>query len=157
MNSFDPNQFLDMQVDGANDTVLRPVPVDDYTAICTECTVRPWQGTKDPTQSGLALDLKWEIDSPALKEELGRTPTVKQGIMLDMILDSSGQPIGLDMGKGRNVGLGRLREAMGLNQAGRPFSFSMIAGNAAKIKVTHRPDKNNPEVTYAEVKEVAAL
>lgn len=151
--SFDPNQFLDMQITESNDTVLRPVPVGEYTAVCTSCEVRPWQGKADPTQSGLALDMKWEIDDAGLKEELGRQPTVKQGIMLDMTADGTG----LDMGKGRNVGLGRLREALGLNVSGQPFSFSMIAGRAAKVKITHRPDKTNPEVVYAEVREVAAL
>lgn len=151
--SFDPNQFLDMQFTDANDTVLRPVPVNEYVAVCDKCELRPWTSKDDPTKSGLALDLQWEIDDAALQEELGRKPKVKQGIMLDMTADGTG----FDMGKGRNVGLGRLREALGLNTPGQPFSFSMMPGKVAKISVTHRVDKNNPEVIYAEVKAVTAL
>lgn len=150
--NFDPNQFLDQQVTESNDTILRPVPVGEYVGTVLSVEARPWQGKEDPTKSGLALDIQWEIDDAGLKEELGRAPKVKQGIMLDMT--ESG---GLDMGRGRNVGLGRLREALNLNKPGAPFSFTMLAGRAARLKVTHRPDKNNPEVVYAEVKEVAEL
>lgn len=153
MTTFDPNQFLDMQVTESNDTVLRPVPVGEYTAVVASCEVRPWHGKDDPTKSGMALDLQWEIDDPALEAELGRKPKVKQGVMLDLTADGTG----LDMGKGRNVGLGRLREATGLNTAGQPFSFSMLPGRVAKVSVSHRPDKNNAEILYAEVKAVAAL
>ena len=85
-----------------------------------------------------------------MKELLGRDKvTVRQGIMLD-ITDSGG----LDMGKGRNIGLGRLREAIGLNTPGQPFSFSMVAGRVAKVNVSHRIDGEN---IYAEVKGVAKL
>lgn len=150
--SFDPNQFLDMQITDSNDTVLRPVPAGEYVAIATSVECRPWQGKNDPTQAGIALDIKWEIDDQDLTAELGRKPTVKQGIMLDTT--ESG---GLDMGKGRNVGLGRLRAAVDLNKPGQPFSFSMVTGRAAKVLVSHRPDKSNPEIVYAEVKGVTAL
>ena len=150
--SFDPNQFLDMQVTESNDTVLRPVPIGEYVAVATSVECRPWQGKNDPTQAGIALDIKREIDNAELEAELGRRPTVKQGIMLDMA--ESG---GLDMGKGRNVGLGRLRAALDLNKPGQPFSFSMVTGRVAKVKVAHRPDKNNVEIVYAEVKEVASM
>lgn len=151
--SFDPAQFLDMQMTESNDTVLRPVPVGEYVAVCTKVDVRPWQGKEDPTKSGMALDVLWEIDDAALQEELGRKPTVKQGIMLDMNKTQTG----FDMGKGMNVGLGRLREALGKNTPGMPFTFSMLPGNVAKVSVTHRPDTKNPEVVYAEVKAVTKV
>jgi hypothetical protein len=150
--SFDPNQFLDMQFTDSNDTVLRPVPVGEYPAVAESAELRPWQA-KDGSSSGLALDIKWSIDDAELQAELGRKPLVKQGIMLDM--NEAGT--GFDMGKGKNVGLGRLREALGMNEPGKPFSFTMIPGNAARVKVAHRPDKSNPEVIYAEVKEASAL
>jgi hypothetical protein len=69
---------------------------------------------------------------------------VPQDVMLD--LTDSGQ---LDMAKGRNVRLGRLREALDLNAPGRPFSFAMIQGRMAKVKVGHRVDG---EDIYAEVR-----
>jgi len=69
--------------------------------------------------------------------------------MLD--LDSQGR---VDMSKGKNIGLGRLREAVGKNNEGEQFSFSMLPGLMAKIAVTHRI---NGEDTFAEVKAVAKL
>ena len=147
---FSPEQFLDMQVTESNDTKTIPVPVGEYTAVAEEVKCRQWQSKKDPSMSGLTLDIKWSIDDPAVKELLGRDKvTVNQGIMLD--LTDSG---GLDMGKGRNIGLGRLREALGLNAPGQPFSFMMVSGRVAKVSVSHRIDGEN---IYAEVKGVAKL
>ena len=147
---FNPEQFLDMQVTDSNDTKSIPVPAGEYTAVAEEVKCRQWQSKQDPSKSGLTLDITWSVDDAAVKELLGRDKvTVRQGIMLD-ITDSGG----LDMGKGRNIGLGRLREAIGLNTPGQPFSFSMIAGRVAKVNVSHRIDGEN---IYAEVKGVAKL
>jgi hypothetical protein len=147
---FNPDQFLDMTVTDSNDTKTIPVPAGEYIAIVEEVKCRQWQSKKDPSMSGLTLDIQWSLDDAGVKETLGRDKvTVKQGIMLD-ITDSGG----LDMGKGRNVGLGRLRDALGLNVPGQPFSFSMLSGRVAKVKVEHRIDGDN---LYAEVKGVAKM
>lgn len=147
---FDPEQFLNMQVTESNDTKTIPVPVGEYTAVAEEVKCRQWQSKQDPSKSGLTLDITWSIDDSTVKELLGRDKvTVRQGIMLD--LTDSG---GLDMGRGRNIGLGRLREALNLNTPGQPFSFSMVAGRIAKVSVSHRIDGEN---IYAEVKGVAKL
>jgi hypothetical protein len=147
---FNPDQFLDMQVTEANSTEAIPVPVGEYTAVIGEVKCRPWQKRDDPSVAGLALDLSWDIDDSAVKELLGRDKVkCKQGIMLD--LTESG---GLDMGKGKNVGLGRLRDAVDLNRAGEPFAFSMLVGRIAKVKVEHRV---NGDQIFAEIKAVAKL
>ena len=147
---FNPDQFLDMQVIEANSTEAIPVPDGEYIAVIGEVKCRPWQKKDDPSVAGLVLDLSWYIDDAAVKELLGRDKVkCKQGIMLD--LTESG---GLDMGKGKNVGLGRLRAACDLNRAGEPFAFSMLAGRIAKIKVEHRV---NGDQIFAEVKAVAKL
>ena len=147
---FNPEQFLDMQVTDSNDTKSIPVPVGEYIAVAEEVKCRQWQSKQDPSKSGLTLDITWSVDDAAVKELLGRDKvTVRQGIMLD-ITDSGG----LDMGKGRNIGLGRLREALNLNTPGQPFSFPMVAGRIAKVSVSHRIDGEN---IYAEVKSVARV
>ena len=147
---FNPDQFLDMQIEGQNDTKIIPVPAGEYTAMIEEVKVRQWQSKADPSKSGLTLDVQWSIDDASVKELLGRDKvTVKQGIMLD--LTDAG---GLDMGKGRNIGLGRLREALDLNQPGRPFSFTMLTGRVAKVNVSHRIADDN---IFAEVKQVARI
>jgi hypothetical protein len=145
---FDPSQFLDIQLTETNDTKVTPVPEGEYTAVVKEITSRTWSSKSDPTKSGVTLDLIWSLDDSNVRQLLGRDEvTVKQGVMLD--LTDAG---GLDMGKGRNVGLGRLREAFDLNKPGVPFSPSMFAGRVAKVSVKHRIVDEN---IYAEVKGVA--
>ncbi len=151
VGSFDPSVCLDATMTEGNSTAATPVPEGEYTAVIDgDPQIRQWQGRKDPTQSGLALDVLWSIDDASVKEALGRDKvTVKQGIMLE--LNSAG---GIDTGKGRNVALGRLRDAVNLNEPGKPFSFRMLAGQVAKVSVKHRVDG---DAVYAEVKGVARL
>jgi hypothetical protein len=150
MSTFDPNTFLDMTTTDANSTKSTPVPVGEYVAFIEKVDARPWSKKDDPSKSGMALDLLWNIDDANVKALLEREKvTVKQGVMLD--LTEAG---GLDMGKGKNVSLGRLREAVGLNAPGQPFGFRMLEGRPAKIVVSHRIDGDN---IYAEVKAVAKL
>ena len=147
--SFDPQSFLDATFTEANSTKSVPVPVGEYAALIGKVECRPWT-SKDGTKSGVALDVTWEITDANVLALLERDKaTVKQGIMLDMT-----EAGGLDFGKGKNVTLGRLREATSLNEPGQPFGFSMLAGRMAKVNVTHRVDGDN---IYAEVKGVAKL
>lgn len=149
MGTFDPATFLDINVNEANDTVSTPVPEGEYNAIAGEPKVRQWT-SKDGTKSGLALDIPWTIDSgyPEIKAATGRDVNiVTQGLMLD--LNESGN---LDTGKGRNVGLGKLREAAGLNTPGKPFNFRMLTGRMAKISIKHRMVEDQ---VFADVKGVA--
>lgn len=146
---FNPDTFLQATSTEANDTKKIPCPAGEYIAIAEKVEARQWQ-SKDGLKSGIALDITWAIDDPAVKEVVGRDNVqVRQGLMLDML--ESG---GLDMGKGKNIALGRVREATGLNVPGQPFAPSMIQGRAAKVTVSHRVDG---EDIYDEIKKVAAL
>lgn len=147
--SFDAQSFLDATITSANSTRVVPVPIGEYMGIVDKVSPRQWQ-SKDGTTSGIALDVIWLVEDSGVKQLLGReTVTAKQGIMLDLTPQG-----GLDLSDGKNVGLGRLREAVGKNEAGVPFSFSQLPGSAAKISVTHRV---SGEDTFAEVKAVAKL
>jgi hypothetical protein len=147
---FDASQFLDMPINEANDTTLTPVPVGEYMATIEKVDCRQWTKKDDPSVGGIALDIIWNIDDQEVLQTLGREKvTCKQGIMLD--LTPAG---GLDFSKGRNIGLGRLREAVNLNVPGQPFSFNMLPGRMAKVSVKHRVVE---DMIYAEVKAVAKL
>ena len=153
--TFDPASFMNQQVTGANDTKLIPVPVGEYAAVIEKVDLRSWVGKKDPSQAGVALDIIWSLDSAEVKKLLGRDKvTVKQGIMLEMT--DAGQ---LDIGKGKNIGLGRLREAVGLNKPGKAFSISQLSGQFAKVSVGHRIDDRNPSdpAIFAEVQGVVSM
>lgn len=150
MTMFSPDQFLDMQVTEANDTVVIPVPVGEYIAVVKEVKIRPWQSKADPSKAGIALDLQWTVDDANVKALLGRDEVnVKQGVMLD--ISEAG---GFDMGRGKNIGLGRLRDALNLNKPGEPFSVQMLVGRAAKVRVEHRAVDDQ---IFAEVKAVARM
>lgn len=147
--SFDPQSFLDASVSGSNDTKVIPVPAGEYMGIIDKVQPRQWQ-SKDGSQTGIALDVFWLIEDAGVKAHLGRdTVTCKQGIMLDLTPQG-----GLDMSKGKNIGLGRLREAVGKNDPNSPFSFSMLPGMSARVTVSHRVAN---EDIFAEIKNVAKL
>jgi len=150
---FNPEQFLGAQFTDANSTELLPIPEGEYIAVTEPVTAESFKAFDIKRgdragQKGYMLILSWNIndENGALKEQLGRAPKARQSIMLDL-----GQGGTLEFGKGRNVGLGRVREALNQNLTGRPWAFSMLGGAVAKIKVKHRIDGGN---TYAEVSEV---
>jgi hypothetical protein len=147
--SFDAQSFLDSAITSSNDTKVTPVPVGEYMGIIEKVAPRQWQ-SKDGSQTGIALDVFWMIEDQGVKEFLGRqSVTCKQGIMLDTTPQG-----GLDSAKGKNIGLGRLREAVGKNNEGESFSFAMLPGLSAKVKVEHRVSGDE---TYSEVRGVAKL
>ena len=150
MGTFDPAVFLDQTTSDANSTVSLPVPEGEYTAVIDKVDIRQWTGKKDPSQTGIAVDILWSIEDAAVKAALERDKVIcRQGIMLD--LNASG---GIDTGKGKNVALGKLREATGLNTPGQPFAFRMLEGQMAKVSVKNRVDG---DTVYSDVKAVTKL
>lgn len=146
--SFDPNTFLNMTVEETNDTKSIPCPAGEYLAIAEKIDIKTWSA-RDGSSSGLKVDILWDIQDDNVKALLGRD-SVKVGQQQMLDLTDTGQ---LDMGKGKNIGLGRIREALNLNVAGQPFSFGMIQGRMAKVLVSHRAVG---EDVYAEIKKIAA-
>lgn len=147
--NFDPASFIDAVVTDANSIVSTPVPIGEHQAVAGEVKIESWV-SKDGTKSGLRAEIPWTIeDNAAVTAVTGRPKNiVRQSIMLDLSADGKG----LDMGKGMNVQLGKVREATGLNTPGQPFSFRMIQGRPAKIKVEHEPYNGQ---LYAKVGAVA--
>lgn len=149
--SFNPQEFLDAAVTEANDTKVIPVPQGEYLAVIDKITPRTWQ-SKDGTQSGIALDILWIIEDQGVKDFLGRdTVNCKQGIMLDLLPSGA-----LDMSKGKNIGVGRLREAVGLNTPGQAFSFQQLPGQMAKVLVKHRLATDGSDDIFSEIKAVTS-
>lgn len=150
---FDPNTFLADTVTGANDTKYIPIPQGEYPAIIKECKARQMPSKADPSKKVTVVDVVYEIDDNTVKEVTGLdNPTVRQSIFLDLTpLDK------LDMSKGKNIGLGKLREALGLNDPNKPFSFDDLPGRAAIVQVEHTPNANSPGDVYSNVAKVGKL
>lgn len=150
---FNPEMFLNIQTNEANSTELLQVPEGEYLAVSKG--IGPDSFKSFPIRQGeragqnfYRLDVVWEINDEggALKEKIGRDPKVTQGIPLEIKSDGSG----FEMGKGKNVQLGQLREALGQNKNGQPWSMASLGGQMAKIKVKHRLDTASGR-TYVDV------
>lgn len=149
---FDPNSFLQDTVTGANDTKYIPVPQGEYPAIIKSVAARQMDKKDKPGEKMTVADVVYEIDDATVKEVTGLdNPTVRQSLFLDLTPQGK-----LDMSKGKNINLGKLREALGLNDPNKPFSFGDLPGRAAIISVEHTPGKNEGEV-YANVGKVGKL
>ncbi len=142
MSAFDPKTFEETVIDKENQTSYIPVPENDYEAFIEDFAF------KNPKGNAI-LDVNWVIPDEKLEKDLGMEQVaVRQSIFLDLTEDGQ-----LDFGPNKNVRLGRLREALGLNKG--QFQWSMLRGKKAKISVSQRADDNDPTIIYNDVKKVA--
>jgi len=143
-STFNPDTFLNTETTEGNSTEFVPVPEGEYNGAISAIKPRS-------TDSGAAiLDVTYDIDDAEAAEVTGiKIPKVRQSIFLDITEQG-----GLDMGKGKNVQLGKLREAIGQNTAGKPWQPGMLIGQVARITVKHREWQG---AIFADVKGVAAL
>ena len=148
--TFDPDAFMNEAVEGAMDTKLDPADPGEYHAVIED--VLPREYTDKQGEKRMILDLIWSIQDQELLLKLGRTKfTVKQSLFLDMT--PQGQ---LDRSKGKNVQLGKVREATRQNDPNRPWVPGHLKGaGPCLINVTQRPDKNSDAI-YNDVKSVTA-
>jgi hypothetical protein len=153
--NFSPETFMNTVLTEVNDTKIIPCPTGEWPAQIVEVTPKTGTISKGDRagETWARLDVNWEITDPQVTSVTNREKTrVRQGVMLD--LNPNG---GLDMGPGKNVQLGRLREATGLNVSGAPFSPSMLLMRSGKVRVAHRIDERDGVTIQAEVQAVAAL
>jgi hypothetical protein len=152
----DPTQFLNTTVDQGMATSLDPVPEGEFKAISDPLDKDSFssfdykKGERAGTK-GYRMTILWKIDDESAGEYNGRK--VRQQFIVDITADGTG----LDYGKGKNITLGRLREALGQNQGGQPWAPSMLGSQVAKIKVKQRVDDQDASKVYSEVHEVVAL
>lgn len=154
-STFSPENFLDFTTDEANSTERIPCPVGEFPAQIEAVAYK--SGTKAQPDGNIKswalFEVQWSIQDADVLAQLDKDKVVvKQAVSLDFT-DSGG----LDMGKGKNVGLGRLRAATGLNQPGKAFAPSMLVGQMAKVRVSHEPSKDDSSVVYDRVTAVAPL
>lgn len=154
MSTFDVNSFASMTITESNSTRMAPVPEGEYNAVILgPFNDQGKSGLRTTSKGSLILDVQWQIDDAAAAEATGvKNPTVRQSVFLDTTPAG-----GLDMGPGKNTGLGRLREALGQNQKGTPWTMNNIIGSVARIRVSHRivrDEATGEENIYADVKGV---
>jgi hypothetical protein len=142
--SFDPDLFMNSSIATPLATkVVGPTP-GEYKGIIDD--IKPPRVNAD---GSVVMDLVWLLDDEKQREKMGRKPTVKQAIWLDF---ENGQ---LATGEGKNVSLGRVREALGQN-TGADWMPSQLKGGVAKIKVVPDINKNTGD-DYGKVVAVSKL
>ena len=148
MSMFDPDAFMAANIADAGSTAVEPIPAGEYTATIKDVKTR---GVDTKNGPGVVCDIIYTLLAPDVAAKLGRqTLEVKQGMFLD-IADGK-----LDLSKGKNVQLNRVREAVGMNKGGVALNALKGAG-PLKVHVTLRPDKNSPDVIYNDVKSVGKM
>lgn len=138
-SAFDPNTFLSQEIVGASETKYTPIPIGEYQSFIDDVKT---EMVKDNTGAEVpVLILTHAILSEELKKTLGlEKPTVQDRIFLD-VDDKTGA---LLFGANKNVRLGRVREACGLNDPKKKFNFNMLRGcGPLKIMVDHRFSEKN--------------
>jgi hypothetical protein len=152
-SQFNPDIFLQGTYTDAGSTKTTPHPIGEYIGIITEAVARQVQGKKDPGQYYVFLDYTVEVPVPVeAQEELGReTSKLRYSGSLDLTPQN-----GIDWGKGKNVWLGRLREAIGQNIPGQEWHPRMPVGRPIKVIVGHRTG-DNPDDLYSDIKSIAPV
>ena len=149
-SAFDPTSFLAATTSEAGSTRLDPIPMGEYAAVIDNLEWREAE-TKNGTRK--IMRVIWRITDDDLRVQLDRDNiNVRQDIWLDETRDGQ-----LDYSKGKNIGIGRLREALGQNQPGAPWTLNMLVGaGPALITVTERP-ADSGDVVYNDVKSVGRM
>lgn len=146
---FDPATFFQTDVQGSFDTSRPPVPPGEYPGVISKIDLR--SGTSAKGRPWASLNVIWEIDDEMVRQETGLSkPTARQNLFLDLTEDGKG----LAVGKGKNVDLGVLREAVGQNFSDRPWNFNMLEGAAALVRTDVETYRDRQ---YSVVKGVVAL
>ena len=149
--SFDADAFMNSVTTDVNATSLPPCPEGEYSGTISDVKVSDGivkkVGSVNLGNPWYRLDFMVEtFDAAALANLEGRTSRkIKAGIMLD--LTAAG---GLATGPDRNIRLGQLRAAAGLNVPGQAFSFNMLAGRTVKFYVKNTTDADDPTIVRSE-------
>lgn len=154
--TFDPNVFMQQTVNAQLDTVVQQCPEGEFKAMIDDFDASAFRTfTSKKTNSDFTIFAPpFVIQDPTVAAQLGRDKVVvfHKGIFIDT--DAAG---GLDTSKGKNVDLGRLRDAVSQNGAG-PWTFNNLKGAGPVIvKVIHEADATDPEKKYARVSRVVKL
>jgi hypothetical protein len=155
MSDFDPDQFMTQTVDGPLETEFKMVPageyqnafIDDFDSKALELV----EGHSDKSgkdYSFLKLSLPFKLSNdPRLMAEFGNdTARVYKELNLDR--DASG---GIARGVNKNLELGRIYDAAGLNTGNT--SISMLRGTGPfVITVVHESGKRKDGTTWQQAR-----
>jgi len=142
---FDPVQLLSQNFE-ANATRRDPLPIGETPAQIMELSFNSGTSNK-PGKAPVEwsrLDCKLEITDPEYLKGVPGQPD-KAITTLGIMLDMNGPDIAT--GPNKNIRLGRLREACGVN--GQPLGN--LVGQYLRIAIGHKPHPTEPDVVLDEI------
>lgn len=157
--AFDAKAFMEQKVATANATERELVPEGDFRFMIDagEGWIEFDSGTigkgERAGQPWVKATIRCLLQDEAVKAELGRQKvTVRKQVFVDV--DSTGQ---IATGKGVNVELGQLREALGQNDPKKPWDFSKLEGAGPFLgQVKHQPNDKGGQ-PYVNIERVAKV
>ena len=157
MSVFNPNTFLSMETTETLQTKYTPIPSGEYEAFVDDVkadTIKTQQGERPIMRVAFRL-MGQAIDDyrVAMKLSADAPLVVRQDYWLD--LNESG---GFDIGPNKNVKLGMLRDILGQNKPGQPWSPVMMKGQGPiLVQVGIQIDKRDGETERNEVKRIGRV
>lgn len=161
--TFDPTSFMQSTVDSVGDTEYVLCPIGEYPAVIDDFDEKAFRqfdrkekGTDNIIGATTVFSPGFAIQDPQVLKNLERDKLVvyHKGIFLDV--DDNG---GFDMGKGKNVQLNQLRDAVGQNVPG--WNIMMLRGaGPLVVRVDHEAEKKDGVETgrkFARVTRVAKI
>ena len=152
MSTFNPDTFLSMETRDGLQTKYMPIPSGEYKAFVDGVEARTVKGQNGDSP---VLTVTFEIrDADAVKKQMGMREDQKMTVRNDYWLDLN-ESGGFDIGPNKNVKLGILRDALGQNRPGEPWSPMMMNGQGPLlIQLGIDTSKKDAEVEYNVVKRV---
>lgn len=169
---FDTNDILGGTYENANDTEVSLPPPGTYVGTIVHdpslpdepvngskrITARRGESKNDDgtTRPWMLINVPFRLKDTVNPESPVNGRICRMTIFLDLVTNPDGS-VTLDFGPERNIGLGRLREAVGQNQAGEAWSIHNLAGQSCQVEVAHEASRKEEGRFYANVVKVAPL
>lgn len=156
MNTFNPDSLLDITSDAPMSTRENLVPEGDYEGEITKVAGRQTtsdKGTYNWLDVTVSVNGNCMTPDGRLLSDIIMRPSTILRYSMSLDLNDAG---GLDAEQGKNVALGRLREAVGQNAKG-PWTPRNLIGARARFTVKHRFDKQDPSKVYQEIRSAHRL
>jgi hypothetical protein len=156
--TFDPDAFMAQSIDAQMDTQRLLCPEGDFRAMLddfeAEKAFRTFTSAKN-NKDYTVFSPPFVIQDDKVAADLGQDKVIvyHKGMFID-VDETTG---GLATGKGKNVDLGQLRDAVGQNGPG-PWSFMQLRGaGPVMVHVVHDQDPNDRDRKWARVNRVVKI
>jgi hypothetical protein len=147
MTIFNAEVLLNAATEKSHATSIPPLPEQEFIFTVTKIDF------KQPKDGVIIMELSAETTDPVAVAATGINPSRSRwSTFVD--LTESGL---LDDTDGKNIGIGKIREAVGQNTAGVPWAPAALMGQQFRGKIVQKADAKDATVIRSEIGAVAKL